>query len=1222
METKNNMDESERTRLALLSLLEDQKETLTKLQENEELFWTLAESTSTAIFIYQGEKFLYGNEATARITGYSKDELLQMNFWDVVHPDFKELVKHRGLARQRGESLPNRYEIKLMKKDGTIAWVDLSAGKISWAGKEAAIGSAFDITERKRAEETIEYERNLSRTILNLLPAAVWVKDKEGRKIFVNKAEVELSGKNSEDEIIGKTDFELYNESDALRSSEKDKFVVEKGEPLLNIEGKITKQDGNEIYLLCAKVPLRNSKNEIIGIVGVSNDITERKLNELRNVEKQQRIELQQKILLETATSDFIQSGDIENLSKGITEKSSKAFDIERVSVWIFSKDEKFLECVDLFEKSKNLHSAGYLLDENQFKNEFEALKSSKYVDANDPLTDPRTLGYRSNYLIPLNITSMLDGVINYSGKNYGTLCLEHVNKQHTWTDDEINFVSQLADQVAICLANKDRKLAEEKLAQTNTLLRLMSDTMPDMIWAKDLEGHYLFANKAICEKLLNAKDVDEPIAKTDLFFAERERNAHPENPQWHTFGELCFDSDKVTLKEMKPMQFDEFGNVKGKFLYLDVHKAPLFDNYGKLIGVVGSARDITEQKRLYELLKEHEEMLRLIINSSQDIICLKDGDGKWLMANDADLELFQLQNVNYTGKTDAELAEYTNEIYRNAFLACMETDNKCWLAQKPVKGIEIIPLIDGSEKFYDIIKIPIFYPDGRRKGLLVNGRDMTELINKQRELIKLQRAVEQAPVSIVITDIDGNIQYVNPKSTEVSGYTFEEIIGKNPKVLKSERTDPSIYAELWNTILSGESWHGEFINKKKNGEIYYEEAIITSIRNGEGIITNFVAVKEDITEKKKTADKLIKSEEEFRAVWESSVDAMRLVDENGIIINVNDAYCELLGITKDNLLGKPFNVSYVITDEDKSLERYKEKFKQRNIPKKFENQIFLHSNDKIWVELTNSFIEIGKEKPLLLTIFRNITEQKKLIEDITEARKKAEASDKLKSEFLAQISHEIRSPLNVIVNYNSLLKIDYDSLTAEERTDIFSGITNSSQRIIRTIDLILNSSEMQLGSYIPIFAKINVYEKIVEKAFHEFRHLAERRNLVLKLEKLTDKVSAKCDEYSLYQSVVNIIDNAIKYTKKGSIKIKLQRNEKKKLQIEIADTGIGMSEEYLSRLFTPFSQEETGYTRKFEGNGLGLSLVKKYCDLNNIVIDVKSKKGDGSTFTLTFENS
>ena len=707
METKNNMDESERTRMALLSLLEDQKETLGKLKESEEKYRQLLllkkailESPSGIIVFALDRNYCYldftliHKLTMKQIWGVEIE--IGMNMLDcILNPDDREKAKNnfdRALSRESFVLIEEYGDEQLKRTIYEDRYSPIRDEQNKIIGVSVFV---TDITERKRAEETIEYERNLSHTIFNLLPVAVWVKDKEGRKIFVNKAEVELSGKNSEDEIIGKTDFELYNESDALRSSEKDKFVVEKGEPLLNIEGKITKQDGNEIYLLCAKVPLRNSKNEIIGIVGVSNDITERKLNELRNVEKQQRIELQQKILLETATSDFIQSGDIENLSKGITEKSSKAFDIERVSVWIFSKDEKFLECVDLFEKSKNLHSAGYLLDENQFKNEFEALKSSKYVDANDPLADPRTLGYLSNYLIPLNITSMLDGVINYSGKNYGALCLEHVNKQHTWTDDEINFASQLADQVAICLANKDRKLAEEKLAQTNTLLRLMSDTMPDMIWAKDLEGHYLFANKAICEKLLNAKDVDEPIAKTDLFFAERERNAHPENPQWHTFGELCFDSDKVTLKEMKPMQFDEFGNVKGKFLYLDVHKAPLFDNYGKLIGVVGSARDITEQKRLCELLKEHEEMLRLIINSSQDIICLKDGDGKWLMTNDADLELFQLQNVNYTGKTDAELAEYTNEIYRNAFLACMETDNKCWLAQKPVKGIEIIPLID-----------------------------------------------------------------------------------------------------------------------------------------------------------------------------------------------------------------------------------------------------------------------------------------------------------------------------------------------------------------------------------------------------------------------------------------------------------------------------------------------------------------------------------------------
>jgi PAS domain S-box-containing protein len=1215
METKNKLNESERERLVLLSLLEDQKETLDKLKESEELFRALAESTATAIFIYQGEKFLYVNEATARITGYSKEELLQMNFWDVVHPDFKELVKQRGLARQRGETIPNSYEIKLMKKDGTIAWVDLSAGKISWAGKEAAIGSAFDITERKAAEKIIEYERNLNRTILNLLPAAIWVKDKEGRKIFVNKAELELSGKNSEDEVIGKTDFELYNETDALKFTEEDKFVIEKGEPLLNLEGKITKPDGNDIYLLGAKVPLRNSKNEIIGIVGVNNDITERKLNELQNIEKQKRTELQQKILIETATSAFIQSGDIENLSKEITEKTSKAFDIERVSVWIFSKDEKFLECVDLFEKTKNIHSSGYLLDENQFKNEFDALKSSKYVDANDPLTDSRTLGYRTNYLIPLNITSMLDGVINYSGKNYGTLCLEHVNKQHTWTEDEINFVSQLADQVAICLANKDRKLAEEKLEQTYNLLRLMSDTMTDMLWAKDLEGRYLFANKAICEKLLNAKDTDEPIGKTDLFFAQRERNAHPENPEWHTFGELCADSDKVTIEEMKPMQFDEFGNVKGKFLYLDVRKAPLFDNSGRLIGTVGSGRDITEQKRLHELLKEHEERLRLITNSTLDIICLKDAEGRWLMANDSDLELFQLQNVDYFGKTDAELADYTNEIYKNAFLNCMETDNKCWLAQKPVQGIEIIPLTDGSERIYDIIKIPIFYPDGRRKGLLVNGRDITELIKKQRELLKLQRAIEQSPVSIVITDIDGNIKYVNPKFTEVSGYTFEEAIGKNSKFLKSGKTDSSVYVELWNTILSGEDWRGEFINTKKNGEIYFEEAIISPIKNEEGVITNFVAVKEDITVKKKLLDELTKSEIQFRSIWENSIDAMRLIDEDGIIIDVNDAFCKMFLLTKEELIGKPFTVCY-LSDEKDAVKSFKEKYISNTIPKKIETEAILHNKKKMWIDVSNSKVEIDGNPPLLLSIFRDITDKKKMIEELIKAKDKAEEMNRIKSHFFATMSHELRTPFVGIMGFAELLA---DEVENPQHKEMAYRILQSSKRLTTTLNQILDMTKLEFEQ-----AEINITNfdaiQIVDEVYLQFEKTAKSKNIDLRRNFKIESLFVNTDERLFSEILINLVNNAIKYTEKGWIEIFAERkfvNNKDSLVVKVKDTGIGIPKEKQEIIWQEFRQASEGLSRRFEGTGLGLSIVRRFAELIKAKVYLEESSPNGSTFVV-----
>jgi diguanylate cyclase (GGDEF)-like protein/PAS domain S-box-containing protein len=130
---------------------------------------------------------------------------------------------------------------------------------------------------------------------------------------------------------------------------------------------------------------------------------------------------------------------------------------------------------------------------------------------------------------------------------------------------------------------------------QPDNFLKLISKHLPDMLWAKDLEGRYLYANESICNNLLMAK-ADEVIGNVDVFFATREREKHPENKEWHTFGELCFNSDYVVLEHMKPMIFEEYGNIKGKLVYLEVHKAPLHDANGKLIGTIGSGRDITAQ--------------------------------------------------------------------------------------------------------------------------------------------------------------------------------------------------------------------------------------------------------------------------------------------------------------------------------------------------------------------------------------------------------------------------------------------------------------------------------------------------------------------------------------------------------------------------------------------------------------------------------------------------
>ncbi|WP_321469720.1 PAS domain S-box protein [Halarcobacter sp.] len=178
-------------------------------------------------------------------------------------------------------------------------------------------------------------------------------------------------------------------------------------------------------------------------------------------------------------------------------------------------------------------------------------------------------------------------------------------------------------------------------------LLHLLTEHLPDMLWIKDLHGYYIYANKAICEGLLMAKDINEPIGKNDVFFAMREREAHKENPKWHTFGELCFNSDQVVIDTNKPMKFEEWGNVKGKLLYLEVNKAPFYDDEGNIIGTVGSGRDITQLKLTQlELSKQAQ-----IIEQIHDSIITSDKCGNIITWNKSSEKLFGYKVEEIRGK-------------------------------------------------------------------------------------------------------------------------------------------------------------------------------------------------------------------------------------------------------------------------------------------------------------------------------------------------------------------------------------------------------------------------------------------------------------------------------------------------------------------------------------------------------------------------------------------
>jgi len=271
----------------------------------------------------------------------------------------------------------------------------------------------------------------------------------------------------------------------------------------------------------------------------------------------------------------------------------------------------------------------------------------------------------------------------------------------------------------------------------------------------------------------------------------------------------------------------------------------------GRPIGMVAVSRNITERKRVEEELRASEDSLRLIFNSVHDGIIIHSTDGGIIQANDKVLEMYgvsraQLQNLSIAH----DLSSSENPLDELPLIwkktVAGETQIFEWIARRPG---------DGSEFPVEVYLTKIAL--GGEEAILATLRDISARKNAEEKLKILSSAVEQSASTVVITDTRGVIQYVNPRFTATTGYAFEEAIGNTPRVLKSGETPPEEYARLWKTIASGQEWRGEFHNRKKNGDLYWESASITPVRASGGAITHYVAVKEDITARKRIDQEL-----------------------------------------------------------------------------------------------------------------------------------------------------------------------------------------------------------------------------------------------------------------------------------------------------------------------------------------------------------------------------
>jgi PAS domain S-box-containing protein len=374
-----------------------------------------------------------------------------------------------------------------------------------------------------------------------------------------------------------------------------------------------------------------------------------------------------------------------------------------------------------------------------------------------------------------------------------------------------------------------------------------------------------------------------------------------------------------------------------------------------------------------------------------------------------------------------------------------------------------------------------------------------------------------------------------------------------------------------------------------------------------------------EVNQRKKTENHLKQSEELFKQLFETAPIGMVIISDEGITVKSNKAFCNTIGYEWHEIAGA--NIKYIFNGSKSG--DVKSTFQLIRDNERLDTECGLVRKDgrRISAILKSTKIvnDKGELKNILIQVL-DITEFKKAQSDIVAALDKATESERLKSAFLAQMSHEIRTPLNVILPSIPLIADELGDKD-EEILSILSSVENASKRLQNTIDMILSLSAVQSGTYKPKFENFMLADDIKNLA-REFIPITKEKGLQIYFTNKTVNSEISADRYTINQIFQNLIGNAVKYTHSGNITITVEDYQKNRVIVKVGDTGIGIGPKYVKNLFAPFSQEDTGRTRKYEGNGLGLALVKEYVQINNGEISVQSEKNVGSTFSVHFEKS
>jgi PAS domain S-box-containing protein len=770
--------------------------------------------------------------------------------------------------------------------------------------------------------------------------------------------------------------------------------------------------------------------------------------------------------------------------------------------------------------------------------------------------------------------------------------------------------------------------IAERKLISGRQRFYDFSSSTSDWLWETDAELKYTYLSVKV-EEIYNLSR-EKLLGRSYL-----ELNGLTQHKALPTLLQQHIQNIEARKPfrdvEIKPMY------VNGKKLYLMISGIPVFNAKGEFTGYRGTGSEITERIKFEQELMQYrhalehmvdirtrkvqelEERSRQLLNAAGQGIFGLDTNGNTIFVNPMAEELLGYSSEELTGRNMHELIHHS--LSDGTPISRSDCKMHCSIQAGTSYSSD-------NEVFWrrDESPIPVSYvstpitKDNQVVGSVVVFSDITERLAAEEALKILSRAVECSPLSIVITDREGNIEHVNPHFTELTGYSAEEARGQNPRILKAGKLPEKVYSEMWHTISSGRTWTGELHNKTKDGVEFWERCSIAPIFNNNDEISHYVAVKEDITQSKEAQKNLIESQERLLEAQKlSHVGNWDQDLESNISLWSDEAY-RIFGFEPQEF--KPSIKHFLNAIHPQEIAEVRatlSNLADRREPFELSHRIIRPNGDiRYVVEACRvDYDQQGKAKRLHGTI-RDITDRKITEQALLTAKQGAEEANKAKSEFLANMSHEIRTPMNGVIGMSDLLlKTD---LSKEQRSHM-ALLKDSAEALLTIINNILDFSKIEAG-------KVEL-----ERVDFDLRTVAENITNLLAVKTKSEQLELLChinpnvptsltgDPGRLRQILTNLVGNALRFTSHGEIVLRVECLDSEETSAQqkfsVQDSGIGIPKEKLEHIFESFAQADSSTTRKYGGTGLGLTISRELVSLMGGELRVESTVGKGTTFSF-----